>query len=408
MTERTTEVSIEILMPALAPSMTEGSIARWLKTEGERIVSGEPLVEIETDKAVVEYESPHSGIVARIVVAAGSANVAVDQVIALLEPTGEENSTKPGATNDSTVSAATTTLPTAPSAGANTAPISREVVVPPVAPIVGTPAVAVLTIPPFGSRIPASPLARRLAAARNIDLAVLKGSGPGGRVVKRDVDAAGSSVAEIPVPAATGKTIPHFYLTIDCRIDALLSMRKELNHWSPGAELSINDFIIKAVALMLRRMPEVNASWSGSAIRRHQTVDVAFAVSAPAGGITPIIRDADRKGLAQISTEMRTLAERGRQGGLTAEECQGGGFTISNLGKHGVREFAAVVNPPQSCLLAIGAGEQRPVVTDGVVGIATLMTCTLSTDQRVIGGELGAEFLAAFKRVIEQPLRMTL
>lgn len=401
-------MATEILMPAVSASMTEGGIARWLKKEGDLVKAGEPLVEIETDKAVVEYEAQGDGILGRILVPDGSPNVKVDQVIAILRQAGDapEALARP--------------LPESPAAPAGAAPPTAGVVaaVPP----------AAVPAPPSG-RIPASPLARRLAADRNIELASLKGSGPHGRVVRVDVDRAAARPAIAPAAAGANsrsipnnsmrrmiarrlseakQTIPHFYLGIDCDIDALLDMRRELNGWAEGAKLSVNDFLIKAVALAMRQVPGVNASWSETAILRHGSVDVSVAVSTPSGLVTPIIRDADLKSLAQISAEMKDLAERGRQGSLEAREYQGGGLTISNLGRYGVREFAAIINPPQSCILALGAGEQRAVVKDGALAIATVMTCTLSADHRVVDGALGAEFLAAFRKLVEHPLNMLL
>lgn len=407
-------VTTEILMPAVSPSMTEGAIARWLKREGDAVKLGEPLVEIETDKAVVEYEAPYAGVLSKILVADGSASVKVDAVIALMlsdaaaVTEGSELTTiKPHA--EQPVAASTPPAPSFPP----------------------SPATAALTPDPSG-RILASPLARRLAASSNVDLGSLKGSGPNGRIVRVDVESASSrrlaTQAAAPASGTTyesvpnnstrrliaqrlsesKQTIPHFYLSIDCDIDSLLDMRQELNRWADSVKLSVNDFIVKAAALAMKQIPGVNASWGESAILRYQTVDVAVAVSSPLGLITPIIRDADLKTLSQISSEMKELAERGRQSNLAANEYQGGGFTISNLGMYGVREFAAIINPPQSCILAIGAGEQRPVVKQGALAIATVMTCTLSADHRVVDGVLAAEFLAAFKKLVEHPLNMLL
>lgn len=392
-------------MPAVSPSMTEGSIARWLKKEGETVKAGELLAEIETDKAVVEFEAVDAGVLGQILVPDGAQNVPVGRVIALLLQPGED---------------AATLAHSAPvNTPQETAPASAVTMAPAPAP---SPAPAAA---PASGRIFASPLARRIALERQVDLARIKGSGPGGRIVKRDVEAA---AAALPAAAAAyqeipnnsmrrmiarrlteaKQSIPHFYLSIDCSIDALLAMRKDLNEFSDTARLSVNDFVIKAAALALRQLPEVNASWTEAAIRRYHSVDVSVAVSTPAGLITPIVRDADRKGMAQIASEMKALAERGRMGKLLAEEYQGGGFTISNLGMYGIREFAAIINPPQSCILAVGAGEARPVVKDGALAIATMMTCTLSADHRVVDGALGAEYLAAFRKLIEHPLNMLL
>jgi len=414
-------VPTEILMPAVSPSMTEGGIARWLKKEGDLVKAGEPLVEIETDKAVVEYEAPGDGILGRILVPDSSPNVKVDQVIALLLQAGDDPAAMPQRSPNPLASLAPPARPAVATPPAASAPIAAAIaaVIPPAA---AAPAAAT-------GRIPASPLARRLAAERNIDLAALAGSGPNGRVVRVDVERAAARPAVAALSAGANsqsipnntmrrmiaqrlteakQTIPHFYLGIDCDIDAMLDMRRELNGWADGAKLSVNDFIIKAVALAMKQVPGVNASWSEAAILRHPSVDVSVAVSTPSGLVTPIIGDADLKSLSQISGEMKELAERGRQGKLQAREYQGGGLTISNLGMYGIREFAAIINPPQSCILAVGAGEQRPVVKDGALGIATVMSCTLSADHRVVDGVLGAEFLAAFRKLVEHPLNMLL
>ena len=402
----------EIRMPAVSPSMTEGSIARWLKKEGDAVKAGELLAEIETDKAVVEFEAEEDGILGKILAPDGAQNVPVGQVIALLVKPGEKASAPmqpiaaPVAKPES--SAAHAVTPIAPGAAVKAAAHAET-----------------------SGRILASPLARRLAAERHVDLTRIKGSGPNGRIVRLDVDAAETLAPVVASAAASASTyqdipnnsmrrmiakrlveakqsIPHFYLSIDCCIDALLELRRDIKDCAEDAKLSVNDFVIKAAALALKKQPGVNAAWTEAAIRRYLSVDVAVAVSTPSGLITPIIRNADQKGLAQISGEMRDLAERGRLGKLAAEEYQGGGFTISNLGMYGIREFAAIINPPQSAILAIGVGEQRAVVKNGALAIATMMTCTLSADHRVVDGAQGAEFLAAFKKLIEQPLGMLL
>ena len=394
-------------MPAVSASMTEGGIARWLKKEGEAVHAGDVLAEIETDKAVVEFESPEAGVLGRIVVAEGAQNVQVGSLIGWLLQPGESAAALPQA-GTASLAKASAIAPVAAPAKAATAPAAAAT-----------------------GRARASPLARRLAAERQLDLAQLKGSGPGGRIVRLDVEAA-AAMARASTPVARSasayedipnnsmrrmiasrlveakQTIPHFYLTIDCALDALLGLRGELNACAEGVKLSVNDFVIKAAALALKKFPQVNSSWSEAAIRRYRSVDVAVAVSTPSGLITPIISEADQKSLAQISTEMQQLAERGRSGKLAAAEYQGGGFTVSNLGMYGVREFAAIINPPQAAILAIGAAEQRAVVKDGALAIATMMSCTLSADHRVVDGALGAEYLAAFKKLIEQPLRLLL
>lgn len=376
-------------MPALAPSMTEGTIARWLKREGDAVKAGEPLVEIETDKAVVEYEARDDGVLRRIVARDGSANVKVDQVIALLEVNAEKG--------DAPATAPGNLQPPAP-------PTVAAAVAPPAA----GPRGSSVTPPRVSGRTPASPLARRLAAAANIDLAALRGSGPGGRIVKRDVESASPGPAALPVGSAAVPSAVHLCLRIDCDIDALLDMRRELNGWADGTTLTVDDLIIKAAALAMKQVPEANVSWSNGASLHRQGSDVAVAITTASGVVTPVIRQADRKALSQISAEMKEVTERCRNGRLDAVECESGGLTISDLGMVGIREFAATISPPQSCLLALGAGEQRPVARNGTLAIATVMSCTLSADQRVVDGPKGAKFLAAFKRLVEQPMNMLL
>ena len=285
-------------------------------------------------------------------------------------------------------------------------------------------------------RIFASPLARRLAGSAGLALETVAGSGPHGRIVKADVEAAikAAPVAAPRKPVASGsfepayeeipnssmrkviarrlteakRDVPHFYLTVDCEIDSLLHARSELNALSDAHKLSVNDFVVRAVALALRKVPAANAAWGEEAIRRYLDVDISVAVATPAGLITPVVRHADKKGLAEISAEIKALAAKARDGKLKPEEYQGGGFTISNLGMYGVKSFSAIINPPQGCILAVGAGEQRPVVKDGVLAVATQMSCTLSVDHRVVDGAVGAEFLAAFKALIQSPLAMLL
>ena len=392
-------------MPAVSPSMTEGSIARWLKQEGETVKAGDVLAEIETDKAIVEFAAEANGVLGPILAADGAQNVPVGQVIATLLQAGEKaGAPMPAAKPAPVVAAAVTTMPAA----------------------------TVSVTAPHSGRILASPLARRIALERGLDLAQIKGSGPNGRIVRLDVAAAKASATGQPAAARESaaayedipnnsmrrmiakrlveakQTIPHFYVSIDCSIDALLRLRKEINDGAEEVKLSVNDFIIKAASLALKKLPGVNASWTEAAIRRYRNVDVSVAVATPSGLITPIIRNSDQKGMAQISAEMKELAERGRLGKLLQDEYQGGGFTISNLGMYGIREFAAIINPPQSAILAVGAGEQRAVLKDGALAIATMMSCTLSADHRVVDGALGAEYLAAFKKLIEHPLAMLL
>lgn len=420
-------MTIQVLMPALSPTMTEGKLAKWLKKEGDRLESGEVLAEIETDKATMEIEVVDEGILGQILVPEGTEGVAVNAPIAVILEEGEKASDigRSVAPAPTPVVAAQTTSAVAASVAPDTAPV--------------VPASR-------GSRVFASPLARRIAKQSGIDIAALSGTGPAGRIVKHDVEAAlatgipvkpqsvaapaniavanaeGGGVTEVPNSTMrkviakrlleAKQTVPHFYLTIDCRIDAVLDMRKKLNAVAPdgaaGYKISVNDFVVRAVALALRQVPEANATWTDKAILLFNDVDVSIAVATPNGLITPVVRGADKKGLATVSNEIKELAGRARDGKLMPEEYQGGGFTISNLGMYGVKDFAAIINPPQSCILAVGSGEQRPVVEDGALAIATVMTCTLSVDHRSVDGAVGAQFLAAFKRIIEEPLTMML
>ena len=454
-------MATNILMPALSPTMTEGKLAKWLKKEGERIKAGEVIAEIETDKATMEVEAVDEGILARIVVPEGTEGVAVNSVIAVLE---EEGAAAAPAPTPASKPQAPVVPPAPKPAMASPAPA-------PVAGPAPAPAPASATSNGHGGdgRVFASPLARRMAAQAGIDLSALKGSGPGGRIVKADIDAALAArahpaaaapaappapvvapspvVAPAPAPAPAAKaaptpsvtvtaphrlvphstmrkviarrlgeskaTIPHFYASRDVELDALLKLRAELNAKSPkegpGAfKLSVNDLVIKAAALALRRLPSVNASWTDEGMVLYDDVDISVAVAVPDGLITPIIRKADLKGLAAISNEMKDLAARARAGKLTPEEFQGGSFSISNMGMMGVKDFAAIINPPQAAILAVSAAEQRPVVKDGALAIATVMTVTLSVDHRVIDGALAAEWLGVFKGIVEDPLQMML
>jgi len=429
---------IQILMPALSPTMTEGKLAKWLKKEGDSVSSGDVIAEIETDKATMEVEAADEGTLGRILVAEGSEGVPVNQPIALLLEEGEDASA---------LDAAATAGPPPPQEAV--APPQPEAPPPAAAP---TPAVPPPAAPAGrGNRVFASPLARRMAAQANLDLSRISGSGPHGRIVKADVEAAvASGVAAAPAPAmpaaaapapaavpapaptagyrevphstmrkviaerlaASKRDIPHFYLTVDCNLDALLALRQQLNDKAPEGEgaykLSVNDFVVRAVALALRAYPEANVSWTDEAMRLFETVDVCVAVATPNGLITPVVRNADHKGLAAISGEVRELAVRARDGKLMPEDYQGGGFTISNLGMYGITEFSAIINPPQACLLAVGAAEQRPIVKDGALAVATMMSCTLSADHRAVDGAKGAEFMGVFKSLIEDPLTMLL
>ncbi len=397
---------IEILMPTVAPSMTEGNIVRWAKKEGDPVRQGEVLLEVETDKAVIEVEAQHDGVLGRILVAEGTNGVKVDTPIALLAGKGE----------DPKAVAATAHSPAAASPAAATAAAPAAAHPPARAP---------------GGRVFASPLARRIAKELDVDLARVAGSGPNGRVLKADVESASRAGTATRATAVTApayediahtntrrviaqrlseakRSIPHFYLTIDCDVDALLAARKQANEMIDGFKLSVNDLVIKAVALALRKVPAANAAWTETAIRRFRDIDVAVAVAAPNGLVTPVVRNADAKSLRQISAEMKELAGRAKESRLRPDEYKGGGFTISNLGMFGIREFAAIINPPQACILAVGTSEQRAVARDGALAVGTMMTCTLSVDHRAVDGVLGAEFLAAFKKLIESPIALFL
>jgi pyruvate dehydrogenase E2 component (dihydrolipoamide acetyltransferase) len=431
---------ISILMPALSPTMTEGTLAKWLKKEGDAVKSGEAIAEIETDKATMEMEAADDGVLGKILVPAGTAGVKVNAPIALLLEEGEDKS--------ALAKAAPAAVPPVMPAKAGIQAEPRAESGPRLSPGTGPGSAGVTKAGvEKPGRVAASPLARRLAKDANVDLARVAGSGPHGRIVRRDIEAVASGklpmLAPSAVPAAakappvdasmpftevpnstfrkaiarrlseSKRDIPHFYLSVDCELDALLKLRADLNARAPkegeGAyKLSVNDFVVRAVALSLRKVPAANATWTDAAIRLYRNIDVSVAVATPLGLITPVVRRADSKGLAEISREMKALADKARVGKLTPAEYEGGGFTISNLGMYGVKSFSAIINPPQSCILAVGAGEQRPVVRKGALAIATVMTCTLSVDHRSVDGAVGAEFLAAFKPMIEDPTTMLL
>ncbi len=420
----------QILMPALSPTMTEGNLTRWLKSEGDMVKAGQVLAEIETDKATMEVEAVDEGKLLKILVPGGSQAIKVNAPIAILAGEGEESLS---------VEAAMAKIGSAPAVNNNVqVPQGHEV-----GNGIMTATQSADRVQTSESRIIASPLAKRIAEQRGVDLKSLKGTGPHGRIVKADVENAkagagktsASPVQTRSTPSAgldvrdyadklgmtyealpnssirkviarrlteSKQTVPHFYLSVDCELDALLALRKDINE-AAGTKISVNDFIIRAVALAMKKIPAANASWTEDAILMYRDVDVSVAVATPNGLITPIIRRADIKTLGQISSEMKDLAARARDGKLRPEEFQGGGFSISNLGMFGVREFSAIINPPQSCILAVGAGEQRAVVKNGALAVATVMTVTLSVDHRAVDGAVGAEFLAAFKPLIEKP-----
>ncbi len=431
-------MATNILMPALSPTMTEGTLARWLKKEGEDVKSGDVIAEIETDKATMEVEAVDEGVLGKILVGDGTQGVQVNQPIAVLVEPGEKvpEAAPPAAP------APAQTSPSPSPAAEHAAPTPKPA---PTAPSRGNGQDV------HAGRIFASPLARRMAQQAGIDLSRLKGSGPNGRIVKTDIEAALAKPtapppaveapppeaprAPTPAPAITAphrlvpnstmrkviarrlteakQTVPHFYVSMEIEIDALLKVREDLNAKSPkegpaAFRLSVNDLLIKAAAVTLRRIPRVNASYTEDNIVLYDDVDISVAVAIPDGLITPIVRKADQKGLAAISNEMKDLIARAKAGKLKPEEYQGGGFSISNMGMYGVSEFAAIINPPQAAILAIGAGQQRPIVRNGQIAVATMMTCTLSIDHRVVDGALGAEWLAAFKTVVEDPLSLML
>ena len=428
----------KVLMPALSPTMTEGKLAKWVKKEGENVKAGDVIAEIETDKATMEVEAVDEGVLARIVVPAGTDGVRVNSLIAVLLEEGEDpksaDSVKEGAA--------------APQAAKTVTPANQ----PTAEAAKAAPAMAVATPAQTTSagRVFASPLAKRLAKERGIDLSNVKGSGPHGRIVKSDLDKAPQGAAAPKAaqsggtfaPAASSvnaqsladaygipykllpnsgvrkviarrlseskQTVPHFYLTTDCNLDALLNLRKQINDSADGFKLSVNDFIIKATAVALQKYPMANVSWTDDNIVQYERADVSVAVATDNGLITPIIVDAANKSLKVISIEMKDLGSRAKAGKLKPQEFQGGTVSVSNLGMFGIREFSAIINPPQAAILAVGAGEQRAVVKDGKVEIANMMTVTASFDHRAIDGAVGAEYLQVFKNLIENPMGLLL
>ena len=447
-------MATNILMPALSPTMTEGTLARWLKKEGETIKAGDVIAEIETDKATMEVEAVDEGVLGKILIEDGTANVQVNAPIAVLVDDGEAVPDQAPAAKPAEAAPPASPKP-AEAAPKPAAPAARAAPEPP-AP---KPQAAANGHAADGERIFASPLARRMAAQAGIALSGLKGSGPNGRIVRADIDAARNGgagalpAASMPAPAVappaaapigaatqpavsaphkliphtsmrkviakrlseSTATIPHFYVSMDIEIDAMIALLGQLNAKSPAKDspgaylVTINDMVIKAAAATLRKVPAVNASWTEDGMAFYDDVDISVAVSIPDGLITPIIRHADAKGLATISREMKDLAGRARGGKLKPEEFQGGGFSISNMGMFGVSAFTAIINPPQSAILAVAAGKKRPVVnSDGELAVATVMTCTLSVDHRVADGALGASWMRTFKQLVEDPLSLLL
>ena len=435
---------IEILMPALSPTMEKGTLAKWLVKEGDAVAPGDIIAEIETDKATMEVEATDEGRVGKLLVAEGTEDIPVGARIAVLL---EEDEDESALERIGEAAQPTPATPPAPAVAKPEPPVDKAAAGE--KPAEPSPAPAAPPAETGKARIFASPLARRLAEKLGVDLAAIKGSGPHGRIVKADVEAAAKAPAARPAAApalaaaatveapeftppadvpyeeirlsgmrkviakrmAQSKShVPHFYLTIDIALDRLLAERARLNERlaEEGVKLSVNDFLIRAAALALRKVPEANAMYAGDRAYRFTRQDISVAVAVEGGLVTPVIRDAGSKGLAEISREMKALAEKARAGKLLPEEYQGGTFSISNLGMYGIREFAAVINPPQGAILAVGAGEKRPVVLDDAVAIRTMMTVTLAVDHRVLDGAIGAAFLAAFRGFVEDPITMLL
>ena len=417
---------IEIKMPALSPTMEEGTLAKWLVKEGDTVKSGDLLAEIETDKATMEFEAVDEGVIGRILIAEGTDNVKVGTVIATISGDDEAApAPKAAAKQEPKAETPETEAPKA------TAPAEMKA-----APVAAAPAKA------SGDRVKASPLARRIASEKGVDLAGLSGTGPNGRIVRADVEgakggaapAAGAPAASVPAvkPAAvpdipheatklsnvrktiarrlteSKQQVPHIYLTVDIRLDALLRLRGDLNKaLEPrGVKLSVNDLIIKALAVSLIQVPKCNVMFTPDQLISFSRADISVAVSTPSGLITPIIVDAANKGMAAISTEMKDLATRARDNKLKPEEYQGGTASLSNMGMYGIKQFEAVINPPQGMIMAIGAGEKRPYIIDDALGVATVMSATGSFDHRAIDGADGAELMQAFKALVENPLGM--
>jgi pyruvate dehydrogenase E2 component (dihydrolipoamide acetyltransferase) len=463
---------INILMPALSPTMEKGNLAKWLKKEGETVKAGDVIAEIETDKATMEVEAADEGVLARIVVPEGTADVPVNQLIAVLAGEGEDVKAAAGAADK----AATAPRPPEPSrppaepAPSRTPPAERSggngsaagAPTPPAQPPAASaspPAAGAVRATDGQQRVFASPLARRLAREAGIDVARIQGSGPHGRVIARDVEAARSgrglrAPQEAPrAPAAPAlplrappddkvralfeegsyevvphdnmrkiiaqrmteamQLVPHFYLTVDCTLDKLAAAREEINasapknkEGKPAYKLSVNDFVVKALALALQKVPDANVTWTEGALLKHKHSDVGVAVAIPSGLITPVVRHAETKPLSVISNQMKDFAARAKIRRLKPEEYQGGTTAISNLGMYGIKQFTAVINPPHATILAVGAGEERVVARGGSVAIATQMTVTLSCDHRAVDGALGAELISAFKALIENPVMM--
>ncbi len=454
---------INILMPALSPTMEKGNLAKWLKKEGDAVKTGDVIAEIETDKATMEYEAVDDGTLAKIVVPEGTQDVAVNQLIAVMAEEGEDVKAAAAAAGKGAATAAPPKAPppaAAPASAPGTAPVTQAKAPPPPVTPAATPKPAPASAPATNGhaagRVFSSPLARRLAKDAGIDIGRVQGTGPHGRIIARDVETAkagGGLKAPAPAAGATPmiapsmtdqqilalyepgsydvvphdgmrrtiaqrltasvQTIPHFYLTVDCDIGKLLAAREEINALAPKGKdskpaykLSVNDFVIKALALALQRVPDANVSWTEGGMLKHKHSDIGVAVAMPNGLITPIIGTAETKSLATISNEMRDFAVRARDRKLKPHEYQGGTTAVSNLGMYGIKDFTAVINPPHATILAVGTGEERAVVRDGKIVAAQIMSCTLSCDHRAVDGALGAVLIGAFKALIENPVMM--
>jgi pyruvate dehydrogenase E2 component (dihydrolipoamide acetyltransferase) len=464
---------VNILMPALSPTMEKGNLAKWLKKEGDPVKTGDVIAEIETDKATMEYEAIEDGTLAKIVVPEGTNDVPVNQLIAVLAQEGEDVKATAAAAKAAPAAKPLSAEPAPKPAQPVVSSGAQEAKAPPPAPAPSAPAAPrrdagetartngrglAAAAAPAAGRIFSSPLARRLAKEAGIEIGRIQGSGPHGRVIARDIAAAregrglrapavvpAGGTAPMIAPAMTDRqiralyedgsyeivphdgmrrtiaarltasvqTIPHFYLTVDCDIGKLLQAREEINatapkdkEGKPAYKLSVNDFVIKALALALQRIPDANVSWTEAGMLKHKHSDIGVAVAMPNGLITPIIRDAESKSLSVISNEMRELASRARARKLKPQEYQGGTTAISNLGMYGIKDFTAVINPPHATILAVGAGEERAVVRNGKIEAAHIMSVTMSCDHRAVDGALGAELIGAFKALIENPVMM--
>ena len=447
---------IDIRMPALSPTMEEGNLAKWHVKEGDTVKSGDVIAEIETDKATMEVEAVDEGVIGRIVVPEGTEHIKVNEVIAILLAEGEDKSALGQASPPAPTSAAKGEAPPKPAPAAGKTPPAAPAAI--ASPSAARPAAPVAAVSASDSgRIFASPLARRLAREAGLELKAIRGSGPHDRIVKADIENARAGgprpapVAGVPAPAVVQapamsdqqilrlyepgsyelvphdnvrkiiarrlieakQTIPHYYLNIDTEIDALLALRDQINgaaprdkDGNPAWKVSVNDMIVKALAMALKAVPEANATWTEGGMLIHKHADIGVAVAIPHGLITPVVRKADEKTLSQISNEMKDYVKRARDRKLKPEEYQGGSTAVSNLGMYGIRDFAAVINPPHSSILAVGMGEERAVVRKGRIEVATVMSVTLSADHRAVDGALGADLLRAFKRFIEKPAGM--